>query len=118
MIDLSFPTFTRRPAVSGRAALETQGLETLAAPTSPVTADSKNNKKKRKRCKKDKKQCKNDLADCTAVGAQCAPQVEQCTTFLTVLCAGEPTCLDSVACCELIGSCDANAFLACLFLPS
>jgi hypothetical protein len=118
MIDLSFHTFTRRPAaVSRRASPTTPGSAGLAALTAPVTTDAKN-RKTRRRCKKDKKQCKNDLAECNALSAQCAPQVEQCTTFLTALCAGEPECLDSIACCSTIGNCDANAFLACLFLPS
>jgi hypothetical protein len=119
MIDLSFHTFTRRPAaVSRRASLETRAAAGMAAPTAPVTADANNNKKKRRRCKKDKKACRNDLADCTAVGAQCAPQVATCTNLLTALCAGEPACLDSVACCSFLDSCDTNAFLACLLLPS
>ena len=104
MKEHTFDAITRRAAkqVSRRtslAALSAAGLGALAAPWS-AEAKKKNNDND---CKKDKQQCSEDLAACTAAAecsAQCAAQVDQCATFLTVVCEGNPDCLDSVACCS------------------
>ena len=96
MDDGSFDALTRR------ASLLSLGAAVLAAAlASPFTADAK---KKGGKNKNKKKKCP-DL---------CTPQVAQCTTAITTLCAGEPTCLDSALCCPSLASCDFSGFFACL----
>lgn len=46
---------------------------------------------------------------------RCRPQVEQCVASLTEICAGEPTCLGLLTCCDLFADCNAAAGVACIF---
>lgn len=46
---------------------------------------------------------------------RCRPQVEQCVTSLTEACAGDPTCLGNLVCCDLFANCNAAAAVACIF---
>lgn len=46
---------------------------------------------------------------------RCRPQVEQCVASLTEACAGDPTCLGNLVCCDLFATCDAAAAVACIF---
>ncbi|MGH2618232.1 MAG: hypothetical protein ACRDJC_23635, partial [Thermomicrobiales bacterium] len=92
----------------------TVGTAGLAAVAHAFTAEAKKKGKKDKSDKKAKKQCNKQLAACTAQATQRAAQVEQCTTFFTDSCAGEADCTDQIACCAVLGSCDVNAFFACL----
>ena len=122
MKEHTFDAMTRRAAnqVSRRTSLAALSAAGLAALAAPLPADAKK-KKNDNDCKKDKQQCTQDLAvctaqaaDCSAQAALCAAQVDQCTTFLTVVCEGNSDCLDSVACCSRLEDCDFNGFFACL----
>lgn len=103
MDDGSFDALTRRASLLSLGAV---GL--AAALASPFTADAK---KKGGKNKNKKKKC----PDCPDL---CTPQVAQCTTAITTLCAGEPTCLDSALCCPTLASCDFSGFFACLVASS
>ena len=46
---------------------------------------------------------------------RCRPQAEQCRTSLTNACAGEPTCLGLLTCCDLFANCNAAAAVSCIF---
>jgi hypothetical protein len=46
---------------------------------------------------------------------RCRPQVEQCVASLTDACAGDPTCLGNLVCCDLFATCNAAAAVACIF---
>jgi hypothetical protein len=103
----SFNSLTRQAAagLSPRRSLLTLGAAGLAAGfATPFAADAKNKKGKKK--SKNKRQCRTEDL--------CAPQVGPCTDFLTILCNGDPSCLDSLACCSELGTCDVGGFLACL----
>ena len=111
MIERTFDAITRRAAgdVSRRAtilALGTAGLTALAHPFA-VEARKKKGSKSNKKGNRNTKRCREPVD-------RCAPQVAQCTTVLSALCGGNPDCLDSVACCSFLGSCDAQTFLTCL----
>jgi hypothetical protein len=111
MIEQTFDAITRRAAggVSRRATIATLGTAGFAAIANPFSVDAKKSggKNKKKSGGKNKKSCPRQED-------RCAPQVAECTTFLTALCGGDPTCQDSIGCCTLLGSCAANSFLTCL----
>ena len=46
---------------------------------------------------------------------RCRPQADQCRTSLTSICAGEPTCLGLLTCCDLFADCNAEAAVTCIF---
>jgi hypothetical protein len=89
----SFDALTRRASL---VALSTAGL--AAALGESFVADAK------KKHGKNKKKCRD----------RCAQQVAQCTTSITAFCSGEPTCLDTVACCPILENCDFAGFFTCL----
>jgi len=93
MNDGSFDALTRRASI---VTLSTAGL--AAALADPFTARAN------KKGGKNKKKCKNP----------CSTQVGQCTTTIATLCAGEPSCQDSLQCCPILGRCDFSGFFACL----
>ena len=102
-----FDALTRQTAggVSRRESIIALGAAGLmAAFAGPLTADAKNKKKKKKQAAK----------RCPTAPDLCAPQVGPCTDFLTLLCSGDPSCLDSLACCSELGTCDVGGFLSCL----
>jgi DNA polymerase II large subunit len=114
----SFEIFSRRAAkaITRRTSLAPLGAAGLAAITHVTTADAKNknnDKKKNRADKKAKKECQAQLAQCATQSTQCASQVDACTTVLTGRCQGDPDCLALIACCPILGTCDASAFLAC-----
>lgn len=93
MDEASFDALTRR------ASLVTLGTAGLAAALGgSFTADAKKKRGKNKKKSPDR----------------CASQVAQCTTSITAFCSGEPTCLDSVACCPILENCDFTGFFTCL----
>jgi hypothetical protein len=103
MIEQTLDAITRRVAggVSRRATIATLGTAGFAAIANPFSVDAKKSGGKNKK-------------SCPRQEDRCAPQVAECTTFLTALCGGDPTCQDSIGCCTLLGSCAANSFLTCL----
>jgi len=103
MNDVSLTTVTRHAAgaVSRRASLVTLSAAGLAA----GFAGSRTAGAKKSSSKKAKKKCKK--------------QVGQCTTYVTAACAGqEPSCLDLLACCTPLGSCNVTGFFTCLVTPA
>jgi hypothetical protein len=92
MNDVTFDGLTRRASLLGL------GVAGAAALATPITSEAKNKGKK-----KAKKKCRS--------------QVEPCTTILTAFnCSGgDPDCIAQIQlCCQLVGTCDFNAFVACL----
>ncbi len=111
MNDRTFDFVTLR-AVRGfsrRATLTTLGTAGLAALAHPFMTEAKKKGGKNKRDRKDK-----NTKTCPEPVDRCTPQTEQCTAVLSAFCGGDPNCLDSVACCSFLGSCDATTFLTCL----
>ena len=66
----------------------------LAQPSEPVSASRRTKRIRTKRCR---------------------PQVEQWVASLTEVCAGAPTCLGNLICCDLFANCNAAAAVACIF---
>jgi hypothetical protein len=92
-MDLAFfDVLTRCASLMTLSTASLAGLTTL---TGPPTVDAK----KKKKCNVNKK---------------CKQQVGQCTNLRTAICGGDPVCQDSIACCPILGSCDADAFISCL----
>ena len=92
-------------ALTRRASIVTLGAAGLAATLGgSFTADAKKKGGKNKK----KKTCTNP----------CPAQVASCTTALTNICAGDPGCQDSIACCSSLGTCDVSGFLACVIASS
>lgn len=91
-------------ALTRRASLLTLGTAGLAALSLPLTgAARKKNRKNRNKKKGD-------------VNKFCKTQVEQCETFVLPLCEdiNDPECVEVLACCAPLGSCDFDGFVACL----
>ena len=91
MNDRSFDSVARDAAgVSRRESIFALGAAGLmAAFAGPLTADAR---------KKGKKKNKKQAAQrCPPAPDLCAPQVGPCTDFLTILCSGDPSCLDCEA---------------------
>jgi hypothetical protein len=44
---------------------------------------------------------------------RCQQQVAQCQDVLPGLCAGDPSCLGLLSCCDLFGQCNTTVALAC-----
>jgi len=112
MSQQNFDAFTRRAAenVSRRGSLATLGGAGLAALLgSALTADAKKNKNNNKKTKKKikKKIKKKSLQKCQA-------QVGQCQTIVTAQQGSAAT----LACCELLGTCDFTGLVACLEVAS
>jgi hypothetical protein len=89
------------------------GLATLTRST-PTTA--KNNHKHKSRDKA-KQRCQQQLDSCVDQSADCPGQVAECSTVLTAFCGTTPECATLVNCCNLLGTCDATNFLACINQP-
>ena len=107
MDHVAFDALTRDAVggVSRRRSLLMLGAAGVAATFAvPFAANAK---KKGKKKHKSQKRCPPPVD-------LCAPQVGPCTDFLTILCSGDPSCLDSLACCSELGTCDVGGFLSCL----
>jgi hypothetical protein len=89
--ETSFAGLTRR------ASLMTLGASGLVAFVNSKTAGAKKHKKKKK----------------GDVNKLCKRQIGACSTFLTARCGGQPYCAAALACCSILGSCDATAFFTC-----
>jgi hypothetical protein len=49
------------------------------------------------------------------VNKLCKTQVVQCVDLLSVTCAGDPDCLNTVqTCCPVLGTCNIGGFFACI----
>jgi hypothetical protein len=109
----TFDRFSRCAAggVSRRASLVALGLAGLAALARPFPVAAR---KKNRSGNKAAERCQNELADCSARSTSCSAQAEECTAFLSVACAGEPTCPNLLTCCLFLDRCNASAFLTCL----
>jgi hypothetical protein len=119
-------TVTRRAAdaVSRRASILALGGVALAALTA-VPAAAKGGKGGKGKGKKKGKNRKNgnggtgNIVNPGPTGQEiaqvrCAAQGDQCRTSLTAICAGEPQCLEGLACCDLFATCDAAGGLTCI----
>jgi hypothetical protein len=91
-----------RPMAMGssrRGSLLTLGGAGLAALAAPLAGSAKNKKK------------------CKQTGKKCQRQVGQCNGYFVPLCEDEDAPEDCVeltaACCELLGDCQADAFIDC-----
>jgi hypothetical protein len=92
-MDLAFfDVLTRCASLMTLSTASLAGLTTVAG---PPTVDAK----KKKKCN---------------VNKRCKQQVRQCTNLRTAICGANPVCQDSIACCPILGSCDADAFISCL----
>ena len=113
MDNRSFETWIRHAAAgdSRRRTLMSLGAAGLAA----VLGGSLTTEAKRKGGKKRKKQSPPppQTSSPPPPPDRCAPQVEECTTVVTNLCNGQPTCLDAPACCSFLATCNASGFLSC-----
>ena len=90
MKDQRFDHLTRR------ASLATLGVAGLAGVLGHAPATSA----KQSASKKARKKCKN--------------QVSQCLSSVSLICGTSDECKQSLpACCQLLSTCDFNAFLAC-----
>lgn len=88
-------------AISRRDSLLSFGAGALAAVAQPaLTASGKGKNARNKKIKLKK----------------CKKQVEQCTTFLTGACLGDPVCQSAITCCGLLKNCNAAAALPCIFI--
>ena len=100
---VALDTISRRAAnVSRRSSLLTLSGAGLAAVLGgPLTATAKKSGKSRKKALK-----------------KCKPQVAQCAAVVQTLCDEFETdpevCKATIACCELLGRCNAGGFLACM----
>jgi hypothetical protein len=112
MDDWSFATLTQKAAkdVSRRASLLTLGAAGLSAiVASPFTSEAKKGRKKHRR-----NQSVPSSPPVPPEADRCAPQVAPCQTFVTATCGISSTCPNQIQCCDLLGTCDASGFFACL----
>jgi hypothetical protein len=116
----SFDRLARNAAngVSRRTTLMTLGAAGLAALIGPFAAEAKKGGKKNKK--------KNNVPPALPAPLECPPptvdlcpaQVNSCKAILGAQCGGSPNCTDEIPCCDLLATCDASGFWACLLTAS
>lgn len=119
MSEHQFDTFTRGAGsgLSRRSSLLSLGAIGLAAIAAPVSVSAKKNRKKRKK-NKVAPACPPLTEDCSdEIGQTCTRQKDECNAFFLSLCreegAPEDCAAATEACCELLGTCQAGAYIEC-----
>src|SRR3954447_7264244 len=113
----SFDNLTRHAAtgISRRTTLITLGAAGLAALVGPFAVEAKKGGKKKNKKKNNAAaplECPPPTVD------RCPAQVNSCKTILGAQCGGNPVCADEIPCCDLLTTCDASGFWACLLTTS
>jgi hypothetical protein len=117
MDGVSFDTMTRQSTgkSSGRISLFDLGtaeVRAVVAGFHTVRAKKKHGKKKHKN--NNQTQIQPAPQECPPVPTDlCIGQAQPCTDLFTVICGGDPTCQDLIACCSHFETCDFGGFVTC-----
>src|SRR5262245_51577456 len=115
----SFDRLARNSAagVSRRTTLMALGAAGLTALVGPFAAEAKKGGQKKNK-KKSNAPVPAPLECPPAPQDRCPAQVATCKSVLGAECDGSPTCTDELPCCDLLETCNASGFWACLLATS